>query len=273
MNRNQNPSDALASILAILSQSTQVNAERSGLSSPSTRDFQYQGTSQNLDPVFAEDDILDTSQWIGSTTKPWHEPRNWQLPRKPVDAIQPPDTSSLPALPRATKRQRSVTPERKTSQSSEPVDTAPVKSISINSYAQALKHLIGLTHSEEFVETIKRMKRKQHDHEIDLLEERNRLKQKWESKRKMDKILQSLGSECIGDEVMFSFEVLKKALDKLEAADLRAYDQEIHRSWQEMTIEQSKQLAELGVPYFSTEHEVDGKQKILSLLEDMIQDD
>ena len=72
-------------------------------------------------------------------------------------------------------------------------------------YAQALKHVVNLSHSDEFVETIKQMKRKQHDLETDLHDERNRLKQKWESKRKMDKILQSLGSECIGDQVLLNY--------------------------------------------------------------------
>jgi len=106
----------------------------------------------------------------------------------------------------SAKRPRSSTPEASPPKTSiKPVNENPTLRSRSFTYAQALKHVVNLSHSDEFVETIKQMKRKQHDLETDLHDERNRLKQKWESKRKMDKILQSLGSECIGDQVLLNY--------------------------------------------------------------------
>ena len=197
MSFGQNPSDSLASILATLSQSSQ---KRSGLPSAATSVHHPPPEQlQRLEPVFTESDILDTTLWIGAAnTIPWYEPRSWQFPRpaRHRDTIRKPSRELHPSLSLSANSPRSFTPEPKP-----PLPAAIPNSASTANYSQALKHVIRLSQSEQFIEAIKRMKREQHDLETDLFEERSRIKRKWDSKRKMDKILLSIGSQCIGEEV------------------------------------------------------------------------
>src|SRR5579862_333853 len=67
--------------------------------------------------------------------------------------------------------------------------------------------------------------------------------------------------------------LLTQALDRLESAELKIFDQSIHSRWQDVAAEQSKCLGELGVPFFIDNGENENKLKILALLEDLIQGD
>jgi hypothetical protein len=192
MSASTDPSAALASLLAILSQTTKGSVTN-GHPSSQTR---FPHVSAPLEPVFVEGDILDTSQWIGSSTVLWYEPRNWQLPRiprEPRPKLPPP--SSVPRLASpSSKRQRSESPHQD-------CPSPPVQPLSFPTYSQALKHVVLLSQSESFIMALKDMRTSQHNLESDLFEERQRIIRKYESKRKMDTLLQSLGSQNVGEEV------------------------------------------------------------------------
>lgn len=194
MNSAQNPSEALASILAILSQTTQKPSDESRVHSQSIPALE---SRQELEPVFAEGDILDTSQWIGASTTVWYEPRNWQLlpPDSRTSGVAKSDPIVGTSLSPPAKRHRSDILEL------ENQTQADGRPSSFTSYPQALKHVLHLIQYGSFTEAIKRIKDKQHVFESNLYEERCRLTRKWESKRKMDQILQSLNSQSLGNQV------------------------------------------------------------------------
>jgi Mg2+ and Co2+ transporter CorA len=59
-----------------------------------------------------------------------------------------------------------------------------------------LKHVVILSQSTEFITALKDIKIKQNEFESDLFEDRERIKRKYESKRKLNGILQALGSDA-----------------------------------------------------------------------------
>ena len=69
------------------------------------------------------------------------------------------------------------------------------------SFALALKHVIGRSEDPEFLETMMKGKQRQDEIETDLWEERERIKRSFDSKRKMNQLLQSLGSQYENEEV------------------------------------------------------------------------
>lgn len=176
------PSASLASLLAILSQTTQIPTGQSNQPRPSS-------INSPLEPVFVQGDILETTQWIGSTTTSWYEPRTWQLPRL-LPAPQITSSSSVPRIGSPTsKRKRSHSP---------PKSTPPLNSqttISFPTYSHALKHVVLLSQSETFITALRDMRKNQNNLESDLLDERQRITRKYKSKRTMATLLQSLGSQ------------------------------------------------------------------------------
>ena len=203
MNPNQDPQAALASLLAILSRSAQSQT----LQNPSSSHSHPQHSPQHnppvvnqpsaieyLEPVFAEDGILETTQWIGVPTTQWYEPRKWQLPHPSHVSIR----RQIP-LPASVKRKRSASPVQSSKQSTSSFATTEV--ITFPTYSHALKHIIRLSETKEFMDAIRDVKNRQNDLESDLFEERTRITQKWESKRKVNQVLQSLGSQPTSEEV------------------------------------------------------------------------
>jgi hypothetical protein len=71
----------------------------------------------------------------------------------------------------------------------------------VSSYTQALKYIIQRSQDEEFVRQIRDLRRRQDEFERDLWDERERIGRKFEGKRTMDKVLESLGSVAQGKEV------------------------------------------------------------------------
>jgi hypothetical protein len=188
MNSGEDQSAALASLLAILSQSTQKNASTSF--QPPNHST-HPPLSAHVEPIFPEGDILETTQWIGIPTTSWYEPRTWQLPR-------PDPTIGRPQIrPPPVKRKRSPSPIEFQSTSS-PATTGIA---SFSSYSHALKHVIQLTRSEQFISSIRRMKDRQDDLESDLFEQRSGIIRKYESKRKMNELIKSLGSKYTDEQV------------------------------------------------------------------------
>ena len=178
MNPSNDPSAALASLLAILSQSTK------GQQTPSS--FQHNPShhpSPPIEPIFPESDILETTQWIGIPTTQWYEPRQWQF----HGTINP-----APVRPPPVKR----------------VSPPPSKNITSEiprgrlSYSQALKYVIQQSQSDDFINAIRGMKIRQNNLESDLFEERCRIIRKYESKRKMSELLKSIqGSQDTDEQV------------------------------------------------------------------------
>jgi Protein of unknown function (DUF2458) len=75
----------------------------------------------------------------------------------------------------------------------------------VNSYTQALKYIIQRSQDEEFVRQFRDLRRRQDEFERDLWDERERIGRKFEGKRTMDKVLESLGSVAQGKEVPSPF--------------------------------------------------------------------
>jgi hypothetical protein len=82
---------------------------------------------------------------------------------------------------------------------------SPVKTqVTFPTYSHALKHVVALSQSTEFITALKDIKTRQNECEADLFEERERIIRKYESKRKLNGILQALGSDaktCVSEEV------------------------------------------------------------------------
>jgi hypothetical protein len=184
------PSFALASILAVLSQSVQrQEKQNSRIISPSLIPTQI----QEIEPVFTDGrDILDTSQWMGVPAIQWHEPRRWQLPHSTRL-----EGYSDPARPLKKRRRSDIYDGT----SIEHPLTPTTQIRSFPSFTAALKHVFGLSESTGLVEKLQKMARRQNDIEADLFEQRSVLTQKWESKRKMNQLLHSLGSDGTDEKV------------------------------------------------------------------------
>jgi len=197
MNTQSDPTAALTSLLAILSQTTQQQQNRRLLPSfPFPPAHPGPPQPHSLDPVFVEGDILDTTPWIGARTTPWYEPRHWQLPRFPpsTPSQAPTQTKPVPRLASPTsKRKRSPSPSQPQRTTSTP--------LSFSNYSQALKQIITQSQRDDFVEALQSLRKRQNHFESDLFEERSRIIRKYESKRKLDTLLKSLGSENAGEEV------------------------------------------------------------------------
>src|SRR5271167_2259878 len=125
MNTGTDPSNALASLLAILSQSTQ--SPSSHLTSHPHPNSQppppanHRVNIQNIEPVFIEGDIFETTQWIGVPAVPWSEPRKWQFPRPDPTVLaqrRKPPRPTTPTIPE--KRKRSPSPAGQKTQSVSP---------------------------------------------------------------------------------------------------------------------------------------------------------
>src|SRR5271170_7478861 len=139
MNTGTDPSNALASLLAILSQSTQPPSSQPpshphpnpGLPPPTNNHFAL----QHIEPVFIQGDIFETTQWIGVPTVPWSEPRKWQFPRPDPTVLaqrrMPPTTPTIPE-----KRKRSPSPAPQKTQSV----SAGIPKATYTNYSLALKH-------------------------------------------------------------------------------------------------------------------------------------
>jgi hypothetical protein len=247
MNTGNDPSAALASLLAILSQSTKGQQ-----TTPSSQRHPSH-LSLPLEPIFPEGDILETTQWIGVPTTPWYQPREWQLPRtnKPVPIRPPPNKPEPP--PPSTR----ITPV---------LPPGPL------SYSQALKWVIEQSRSDDFIDSLRRMKVRQNNLESDLFEERCRIIRKYESKRKMSELLKSIqGSQCNDEHVQYppNFRLMKTLLEQ-ERAELMKFDMDLVTKWRELECEQIKEIEGMGVPYFGIEGEEESRAKILDLLEDLI---
>src|SRR5271170_3870722 len=139
MNTGTDPSNALASLLAILSQSTQSPSSnltsRPGPNSQPPPPANHHVNLQNIEPVFIEGDIFETTQWIGVPTVPWSEPRKWQFPRPDPTVLaqrrMPPTTPTIPE-----KRKRSPSPAPQKTQSV----SAGIPKATYTNYSLALKH-------------------------------------------------------------------------------------------------------------------------------------
>jgi hypothetical protein len=175
MNPGNDPSAALASLLAILSRSTKGQQ---------TTSSSQHHPSHLIEPIFPEGDILDTTQWIGIPTTLWYQPRQWQFPRttEPV-TVRPLLAKRKPTPPKC------IPPE---------LPRGPL------SYSQALKWIIQRSESSDFIHPIRGMKVRQNNLESDLFEERCRIIRKYESKRKMSELLKSIQGSQNTDERVFS---------------------------------------------------------------------
>jgi len=175
MNHQTDVSATLASLLSILSQSSQKPHRQQPV--PPRLPIN-QPLPANIEPVFIDSDsIFDTSQWIGVPTTSWREPQQWHLPsRKSVNPPPPP-----PAV---------------NTEDSPPAVVAPP-----TSYSCALKLVIQKAQSNDFLLELQRIKRRQHEVEEDLFEARCRIQRKYESKRKMNQLLKNLGSQDVSEKV------------------------------------------------------------------------
>jgi hypothetical protein len=203
MNTGTDPSNALASLLAILSQSTQppsshITSHPRPNSQPPPPANQHVDL-QNIEPVFIEEDIFETTQWIGVPTVPWSEPRKWQLPRPDLTVLAerriPTPRLTTPTIPE--KRKRSPSPAPQKTQSVSP--GSPQKTFT--NYSLALKHVLRQSEDAEFMDAMRRVKKRQDDIETDLWEDRERIKRSFDSKRKMNQVLKSLGSQYKDEQV------------------------------------------------------------------------
>jgi hypothetical protein len=178
------PSNAVAYLLAILAESTRRQNQVHPASTPVSG---RRVDPQVPDAVFAQGEIIDTSAWMVGPTTRWYEPREWALPPQQLST-----KSSLPRLP-DLKRKRSSSPEP---------EKAPVPVQSFRSHTHALKYVLRLAESEQFMDALCKIKREQDEIESQLFEERERIIRQHESKRKMNQILHSIGSESTGEKVL-----------------------------------------------------------------------
>ena len=244
MNPGNDPSAALASLLAILSQSTKGQQ-----TTPSSQ--RHPRPLLPIEPIFPEGDILETTQWIGIPTTPWYQPRQWQFPRttEPV-TVRPPPAKSKPTPPKC------ISPELPRGQLS---------------YSQALKYVIQQSQSDDFLNSIRGMKVRQNNLESDLFEERCRIIRKYESKRKMNELLTSIqGSQNTDEQVRSQIILLMKTLLEQERVELMKFDIDVVTKWGELECEQMKEMEGMGVPYFGIEGEQENRAKLLTFLEDLI---
>jgi len=54
---------------------------------------------------------------------------------------------------------------------------------------------------------------------------------------------------------------------------LKSFDEDVRKKWQELVVEQRREMNELNVPYFETDSEkgdMGNRTKILALLEDLL---
>ena len=175
MDTGNDPSAALASLLAILSQSAKGQQ-----TTPSSQRHPSH-LSLPIEPIFPEGDILETTQWMGIPTTSWYQPRLWQFPRINTSVpIRPP-----PIKPKSPPPPKCITPE---------LPREPL------SYSQALKYVIQLSQSDDFINSVREMKVRQNNLESDLFEERCRIIRKYESKRKMSELLKSIQGSQHNDE-------------------------------------------------------------------------
>jgi hypothetical protein len=207
MSTEYDPSAALASVLAILAQTKQKAP--SNLVHPQSAVSVHSRplTPANLDPVFAEGDILDTSQWIGALVTPWYEPRPWQFPRFEKQLYPIPQLRTQPGVTLRTalrpvsppvKQKRPPSPDQLEKSSTAESEK---KILLFPTYSHAIKHVVRESQSEDFILALRNMKTRQNNLESDLFEERSRIKRSYESKLKMDQLLQSLGSQYTGEKV------------------------------------------------------------------------
>jgi hypothetical protein len=285
MTSEYDPSAALASVLAVLAQTKQRPSPSNSVQSnyhPSTLGRPLPPT--NLDPVFTQGEILDTSKWIGTFVTPWYEPRPWQLPRLekqpyPIPQLKPQPqpridvdlrTALRPISP-PIKRKRSPSPERRNVPSTNEKEQ---KTLSFSTYSHAIKHVVLASQEEEFVNALRKMKTCQNDLESDLFEERSRILRKYESKLKMDQLLHSLGSNYTGEKVSPDMSMmLMKLLKEQEQAELKSFDEDVVRQWSELIKEQTKEMRILGIPYFGEtqqEGENENRKRMLAFLDDLI---
>jgi hypothetical protein len=205
MSTEYDPSAALASVLAILAQTKRTAPANLIQPQPALSIHSRPLTPAN--PVFAEGDILDTSQWIGALVTPWYEPRPWQFPRfekqpYPIPPLRKqPDitlqTALRPVSPPATQKRSPSGGHLNKSPATEGVK----KTLLFPTYSHAIKHVVLESQSEDFTLALRNMKLRQNNLESDLFEERSRIKRSYESKLKMDQLLQSLGSQYTGEKV------------------------------------------------------------------------
>ena len=203
---SQDPSAALASLLALISQTQpQLPIQQIPPSISNPPSAPYALHPAHVEPVFVEGDILDTSPWIGTLTTPWHSPHPWSLPlhshsqRHAHQTRLQTQTTPISPPPTVGKRKRSPSPPIRVNGKVKPEDD-------FKSYSHALKYVVQKTQDQdgEFMRRLRRMKARQHDFETDLFDERSSILRKYQAKRKMDLILRSLGPEKAQGEHVFS---------------------------------------------------------------------
>jgi Protein of unknown function (DUF2458) len=253
MNRPTDVSATLASLLAILAQSSQQSRAQPNPASPLP--ICPSPAHNEVEPVVSEGNgIFETSQWIGVPTTSWREPQKWHLPpRKPIN---PP-----PFIPSVKKREE-------------------LSHVAVTAtYPEAIKLVIQKLQSNDFLVSLQRMKRRQHELEETMFEERCRIQRKYESKRKMNQVLKNLGSTRLDEEVGFPLvyfaQSLQETLLKEEQQELDSFDTGVIKKLEELVCDQRRELGALGVPYFDVEDEKDPErvrhqQKIFGVLEDLI---
>jgi len=179
-----------------------------------------------VEPVFPEGDILDTTPWIGIPIIEWYPPNKWSVsrpvgPQRP--SLIPPgqvqqshphhspssspnhSSSSLVSRPETVRRPISPPLKRKRSPSKTPPpsripQTTPAQGRT--SYAHALKYIIQRTQDPEFIRHLCTLRSRQNDFETDLWDQRESIKRKFQGKRTMDKVLENLASESLGETVL-----------------------------------------------------------------------
>jgi len=74
-------------------------------------------------------------------------------------------------------------------------------------YSLAVKYVVQRSEDGEFMEAVTRVQRRQNETETDLWDERQRIIRSFETKRKMNQVLQSLGSQLKNDKVVLLLSV------------------------------------------------------------------
>src|SRR5579862_784861 len=235
---SQDPSAALISLLAILSQTNPPTLSNPSHPLPPPPQQTYFNPSipstishehvdyTNVEPVFPEGDILDTTPWIGIPTTEWHSPKKWSIsspltpqhpslnsPRQFQQSHHPHgspssslnhSSSSLVSRPETLHRPNSPPPKQKCSPSKSPTPSRipqTTSAIDPPSYAHALKYIIQRTQDPEFIQRLRNLRSRQDDFETDLWDQRESIKRKFQGKRTMDKVLENLGSGFLGEKV------------------------------------------------------------------------
>ena len=229
---SQDPSAALTSLLALLAQ---TNPQPPPSTPPVPQPPAVPSANgflplEDIEPVFAEGDILDTTPWIGAARTSWRSPLPWTLPqehqqrqqRRPPPAheggqLQEPATSQGDSVvktgnPNTPHDTRSISPSLKRKRSSSPPATAVADTSPANpppaapkSYSHAVKHVFLKMQDAAFLTRLQAMRTRQMDLERDLFEERERIVRRGETKRIMQEVLRRVvvGSTGKGDEVWY----------------------------------------------------------------------